>query len=119
MTARSTLVRSASAGTGSTATISKMQSFPQTGSCSPRSCGQTIKRDAESASHSSYQGQRTSATARTVPPSKSGRKPPSASAGNERQSLSHLVANRKAVPVSRFLKLQSRRNQGFSQVKTP
>ena len=71
----------------STATISKTQSFPQTGSCLPRSCNQAVKRDAKSASRISYQGQRTSATAQTVPPSKSGRKPPSASAENGRRFL--------------------------------
>ena len=66
---------------------SKTQSFPQTGSCLPRSCNQAVKRDAKSASRISYQGQRTSATAQTVPPSKSGRKPPSASAENGRRFL--------------------------------
>ena len=82
-----TLACSASAGTESTATISKTQSFPQTGSCLPRSCNQAVKRDAKSASRISYQGQRTSATAQTAPPSKSGRKPPSASAENGRRFL--------------------------------
>lgn len=59
-----------------------MQSFRQTGSCLPKSCGQVVKRDAKSVSRISYQRQRTSATAQTVPPSKGERKPPSASAGN-------------------------------------
>ena len=79
-----TLACSTSAGTKSTAAISKTQSFRQTGSCLPKSCSQAIKRDAKSASRISYQGQKTSATAQTAPPSKSGRKPPSASAGNGR-----------------------------------
>lgn len=79
-----------SAGTESTATISKTQSFPQTGNCLPRSCSQAVKRDAKSASRTSYQGQKTSATAQTVPPSKSGRKPPSASAGNGQCSLKQV-----------------------------
>ena len=90
MTARNIPVCSASAGTGSTATISKMQSFRQIGSCLPRSCSQVIKRDAKSASRTSYRRQRTSATARTAPPSKSGRKPPSASAGNGWQILNQV-----------------------------
>ena len=90
MTARSTLACSASAGTESTATISKTQSFPQTGSCLPRSCSQAIKRDVKSASRISYQGQKTSATAQTVLPSKSGRKLPSASAGNGQCSLKQV-----------------------------
>ena len=90
MTARSTLACSASAGTGSTAAISKTQSFPQTGSCLPRSCSQAVKRDAKFASRTSYRRQRTSATARTAPPSKSGRKPPSASAGNGQCSLKQV-----------------------------
>ena len=90
MTARSTLACSASAGTGSTATISKMQSFPQTGKCLPRSCSQAIKRDAKSASRSLCQRRKTSGTAQTVPPSKSVRKPPSASAGNGRHSLKRV-----------------------------
>ena len=72
------------------AAISKTQSFLQTGSCLPRSCSQAIKRDAKSASHSSYQRQRTSATAQTAPLSKSGRKPPSASAGNGQCSLKRV-----------------------------
>lgn len=90
MTARSIPVSSASADAESTATISKTQSFPQTGSCLPRSCSQAIKRDAKSASRTSYQRQRTSATAQTVPPSKSGRKPPSASAGKGRRALQQV-----------------------------
>ena len=85
-----TLACSTSAGTESTAAISKTQSFLQTGSCSPRSCSQAVKRDVKSASHSSYQGQRTSATAQTAPPSKSGRKPPSASAGHGQCSLKQV-----------------------------
>lgn len=53
-----TLACSTSAGTKSTAAISKTQSFRQTGSCLPKSCSQAIKRDAKSASHSSYQGKK-------------------------------------------------------------
>ena len=47
-------------------------------------------RNAKSASRISYQGQKTSATARTVLPSKSGRKLPSASAGNGQCSLKQV-----------------------------
>lgn len=68
----------------------KTQFFPQTASCLPRSCSRQAKNNAKSASRSSYQRQRTSATARTAPPFRSERKLPSASAGNGQCSLKQV-----------------------------
>lgn len=50
----------------------------------------TSKNSAKSVSRTSYQRQRTSATVRTVPPFRSGRKLPSASAGNGQCSFKRV-----------------------------
>ena len=86
-TARSTLACSASAGTESTATISKMQSSQQIIHYTHKLCVRQAESNAKSASRSLYQRQRSSAIVRTVPQSKSGRKPPSASTENGRRFL--------------------------------
>lgn len=54
------------------------------------------KYNAKYASCTSYQRQRTSATARTAPLFRNGRKPPSASAENGRQILSQVRTSRNA-----------------------
>ena len=89
-TVKNTPACSASAGTESTATISKMHSFQQIMRYTRKLCVRQAKSNAKSASRSLYQRQRSSAIVRTVPQSKSGRKPPSASAGNGQCSLKQV-----------------------------
>ena len=89
-TAKNIPVSSASAGTESTATISKTQSFPQTMHYTQKLCVQQAESNAKSAKHTSCQKRTISGTARTVPLSKSGRKPPSASAGSGWQILNQV-----------------------------
>jgi len=92
-TVKNTPACSASAGTESTATISKMHSFQQIMRYTRKLCVRQAKSNAKSASRSLYQRQRSSAIVRTVPQSKSGRKPPSASAEIGRRSLRQVTGS--------------------------
>ena len=90
MTVKSIAVSSASAGTESTATISKMRSFPPTMHYTQKLCVRQAESNAKSVKHTLYQRQKTSGTARIALLSKSGRKLPCASAGNGRRSCSQV-----------------------------
>ena len=84
---------SASAGTESTATISKMQSSQRIIHYTQKLCVRQAESNAKSASRSLYQRKRSSAIVRTVPQPKSGRKKPSASAGIGRRSLRQVTGS--------------------------
>lgn len=89
-TAKNTPVCSVSVGMESTVTISKTPCFLLTMNCFPKLCTRQAESNAKSARHTLCQRRTISGTARTVPPSKNERKPPSASAGNGWQILSQV-----------------------------
>lgn len=101
MTAKSTLACSASAGTESTATISKTQSFPQTGSCLPRSCSLPIKSVAKSARQALFPEQTISGIVQPVPQFRSESRRQNASAENGRRILHCRSTNSLLIEVGR------------------